>query len=147
MRAKAGAFGGAVRVHQPAPQRFARDLFSLKALGANKAVAIARLTARDAHLVDHRVAIERMMPAERLVHWVFGVAQIDAVDIRRNFAFDHFQLVDIHFFMLRRPRAREVRVVAWLKAGFDRRLACDLHGCLPVRGRRYRLCAAWKTRD
>ena len=105
MRSKTGAFGGAVRVHQPAPQALARNLFGFETLGAHKAVAIARFAARNADLMDHRVAIKRVVSAKRLMHRVFGVAQIDAVHIRRDGALDHVQLVDIHFLMKRRPRA------------------------------------------
>ena len=96
-------------------------------MGAHETVAIADLAARNADLVDHGIAIERVMATERLVHRVFGVAQIYAVNVQRHFAFDHFQRVNRYLFVQRSPGAGEIGVVRWLERVFQRCFAGDLH--------------------
>ncbi len=145
MRAEAGALRRPPRVHQPAPQALPRDLLRLEAMGAHEAVAIARLAAADIDLMDHRIAIEGMMAAQRLVHLVFGVAQIDPVDVRRNRALDHWQFSHVHFLVQRRPRSGQIGVVRRLKAGLHRRVARDLHRVSPSAAQNER--APWLWQD
>ena len=120
MRAKAGSFRHTHLVHQPAPQRAAGILLRLKTTGAHEAIAIACLTTRKINLVDHAVAIKGMITPKRLVKLVFRVAQIDAVNVVRNAAFDHRKVRRGDLFMLRRPRTVEIGVVARLQRCFHR---------------------------
>src|SRR5258706_7632789 len=77
VRAEARAFGEMDGIGKPTPQRTARFLLRRKAARAHEAVAIGGAAAVKIDLVDHRVAVEGMETAERLVDLIFGVAQID----------------------------------------------------------------------
>ena len=61
-----------------------------------------------------------MITAKRLVQLVFGVAQIDAVNIVGNAALNDLKIGGGNFLMLRRPRPVEIGVVARLQRCFDR---------------------------
>ena len=89
----------------------ARNLLRLKTMGADKAVAIAGFAAADIDLVDHGIAIERVMAAQGLMHLIFGVAQVDTINVERDCAFDHPQFGHIDLFVQRRPWAGEIGVV------------------------------------
>ena len=120
MRPKAGAFRYTHLVHQPAPERAAGILLRLETTGAHKAIAIACLAARKIDLVDHAVAIKGMITPKRLMDLVFGIAQIHAVNVVRNAAFNHRKVCCRDLFMLRRPRTVEIGVVARLQRCFHR---------------------------
>ena len=83
--------------------------------------------------MDHAVAVERVIAAERLMDLVFGVAQIDPVEIGGDFAFDHVELGDIDLFAQRRPCAVEIGMIVRQEGVFQRRQTFDLHGRVPCR--------------
>ena len=58
---------------------------------------------------------------------VFGVAQIDAVNIVGNAALDHIKVGRGDFRMLRRPRPVEIGMVARLQRCFHRRQFINAH--------------------
>ena len=58
---------------------------------------------------------------------VFGVAQVDAVNVVRNATFDHLKVRCRDLFMLRRPRTVEIGVVARLQRRFHRWQSIDTH--------------------
>ena len=62
--------------------------------------------------MDHPIAIKRVIATERLVELIFGIAQIDAVNVGRNCAFDHVKRGGRHFFMLRRPSPIQIGMIA-----------------------------------
>ena len=64
--------------------------------------------------MDHPVAIEGMIFAERLVELILGIAEIDAVEIGGDRAFDHVEIERGHLFVLRRPGMVEIGMVARL---------------------------------
>ena len=70
--------------------------------------------------MDHAVAIKGMITPKRLMDLVFGIAQIDAVNVVRNAAFDDLKVSRGDLFMLRRPRTVEIGVVARLQRCFHR---------------------------
>jgi hypothetical protein len=84
MRTPAAALGIVGLAHDPDPQGAVFYLFGLEALGPDKAVAIGRLAILQANRVDHPVAVEGMIAADAVVHRVFGVADVEAVNIVRN---------------------------------------------------------------
>ena len=86
-------------------------MFGLEAARAHEAVAVADAAATKVDLVDHPVAVERMIAPQRLVKLIFGVPQIDAVDVGWDRAFDYVERERGYFFMLRCPRAIEIRVI------------------------------------
>ncbi|MND91115.1 hypothetical protein D3C80_832260 [compost metagenome] len=133
--AEAGTLRHVRPVHHPAPQALARLLFGLEAAPPNKAVAIVRLAIPKADLMQHSVAVERMMAAQGRVHLVLGIAEIDAVDVRRDRALDHLQIEGVHLLMLGRPRPAQIGVVAGLEGRDDGRQTLDLHGSSPGSGR------------
>ncbi len=129
---------GPRRIHQAAPQRAARFLLGHQAARAHETIAIADLAAAEIQLVDHRVAVERVIAAERLVNLVLGVAQVDAVEIGGHGALEHRQVVRGDFLVLRRPRARQVGMVAVPQRGPDGRELLESHcRSLPKAGRLY----------
>ncbi|MNL03576.1 hypothetical protein D3C87_1241170 [compost metagenome] len=118
MRAPARLFRQRRMLGQTGPQGAPRRLFGDEALGADKAVAIGGLAVREADSVDHAVAVERVIAAERLLDRVFGVAHIDAVDVGRNLA-DHDHVLGRMFGMLRRPGAGHIGVVGGLQRDLE----------------------------
>ena len=73
---------------QPRPQRLARVVLRHKAVGTDKTVAVERFSVAEADDVHHAVAVERVIGLQRRVQRVLGVAQVDAVQIARDFALD-----------------------------------------------------------
>ena len=73
--------------HQARPQGAPGFEFSLQALGLDEAVAVADLTIFKSGHVQHAVAIKGVVLALGLQDRVFGVAQIDAIDVERNGTF------------------------------------------------------------
>ena len=69
-----------------------------------------------------------MVATERLMHLIFRVAQIDAVDVAGDGSLDHIEIGGGHFLMLRSPGAVEIRVIAGAQGCLDGREAFDLHG-------------------
>ncbi len=65
--------------------------------------------------MHHAVTVERVVRLERGVQGVLGVAQVDAVEVARDLAFDRRQVVGIPFGGLRSPRPRAVGVVVLLR--------------------------------
>ena len=127
VRAEPGALRHAGTVHQPTPQRTARDLFGFEAARANEAVAVGRNAVLEADLMKHAIAVERMMAAERLVDLIFSVSQIDAVDVVGNAALEDFKVEGVDLLDLRRPCARQIGVVARLERRSDWRKSVDAH--------------------
>ena len=132
MRAEARPLGHARRVGKAAPQRFAGDLFGFESAGPDEPVAVGRLAAAERDLVDHPVAVERMVPSQRLVRRILGVAQVDTIDVGGDRTFQHLQFEGVHLLVLRRPRAAQVRVVGRLQARLDRWQFIDAHQCLAL---------------
>jgi hypothetical protein len=86
VRIGAGKRGGRCRRrHDPAPQGAAGFHLGRETLGEHVAVSIARLAIREAHTVDHAVAVERIgIAPERREFGVGAVAQIDAAQVVGN---------------------------------------------------------------
>jgi hypothetical protein len=123
LQAAVGAEAGRLDVPGPsqtAPQALAGFLLGLEAARADEAVAVAGLAVPELDLVDHAVAVERMVAAQRLVHRVFGVAQIDAVQVGRDRAFQHLQVDRVDLLVQRRPGAGHVGMVGRLERGAHR---------------------------
>ena len=129
--AEATAHRQAGRIGQAAPQRGARLLLGLETAGAHEAVTIAGPATLEVDLADHPIAVERVVAAQRLMHLVLGVAQIDAVDVGRDRALDHLEVVGVDLLHQRRPGAAQIGVVAGLQRGEDRREPFDAHGFRP----------------
>jgi len=49
---------------------------------AHEAIAIIRAAVRESDRVHHAVAVERMVATDRAHHWILGVAQVHAVELR-----------------------------------------------------------------
>src|SRR3989344_4874769 len=128
MRAETGAARQAGLVLQAAPVRPARLLLRLEAARADETVAIMRLAAAEIDLVDHAVAVERVIFAQRLVNLVLGIAQINAVEILRDRALDHLEVISVDLFILRGPCTGQIGVVARLKRAADCGQPLDCHG-------------------
>ena len=137
--AAVGAEAGTLRhsrpVHHPAPQALARLLLRLETAAAHEAVAIVGLAVAEADLMQHPVAVEGMVTAQGRVNLVLGVADIDAVDVRRDRPLDHLQINRVDLLMLRRPRPAEVGVITGFQGRDDGRQPLDLHGSSPGSGR------------
>src|SRR3989344_5386304 len=131
MRAEARPQRDARAVHQPAPQGLAGFLFGLEAARADEAVAIVGAAVLEADHVHHAVAVERMMAAQRLLHGILGVADIDTVDVARDGALDHVQVRGVHLLMQRRTRAVEVRMVAGPQRDLHRPQSLHLYNGSP----------------
>jgi hypothetical protein len=110
-RAPAVAQRARGRLDDPGPQRRAgRDLGG-QAGGAHHAVAVAGPPAAEAERVQHAVAVERVVAADRVVERVLGVAQVDAVELGRDRALDHLEVVGVPLGALGPPRAGAVRMI------------------------------------
>ena len=81
-----------------------------KPCGAHEAVAVLGVAVAEADHVQHAVAVERVVPADRVVHRVLGVAEVDAVEVVGDLAHD-VEVGRVVLERVRRPRARAVRVV------------------------------------
>ena len=121
------------RIGQPAPQGPAGLLLRLEAPGADEAIAIAGPAALEFDLVQHAVPVEGVVAAQRLVHRVLGVADIDPVYVLRDLAGDQLQVVGVHLLVQGRPGPVHVGVVAGLERGLHRRQAGEGHGRPPMR--------------
>src|SRR4051812_4231632 len=82
--------------------------------------------------MDHAVAVERMITADRFVHLVLGVAQIDAVEVARDRALDHVELTGIHLLEQRRIGTVEVGVIVRPQLARYRLIVRDFHMVLPA---------------
>ena len=127
MGTEAGALRRPGLVHQPAPDRVARFLFGRKTARTNPAVTVGRGTTAETDLVDHTVTVEGMITAERLVQLVFGIAQVNAVDVIGNAPLDDSQVVRRHLLMQRRPSTVEIWVIAGSQRRRNRAKAVDRH--------------------
>ena len=61
--------------------------------------------------MQHTVAVERVIRLQRRVQRVFGVAQVDTVQVAGDFALHGGQVVGVPLGGLRSPRTGPVRVV------------------------------------
>ena len=127
MGAEAGTLGEGDRIGQAAPERALGLLFRLEAAGAHEPVAVAGPAVLEGDLMDHAVAVEGVIAPQRLVDLVFGIAQVDPVDVRRDGAFDDVQILGIHLLVQGRPGPVEIGVVAGLQGGEDRGKSLDIH--------------------
>src|SRR5205085_8249880 len=98
-----------------------------EAPGAHPPVAVARPPALKVDLVEHPVAVERVKPAKRLMDLVFGVADVDTVNVGRDGPFEHLQLLGIDFLVQRGPGAVQIRVIAGSQRCEDGRQPLELH--------------------
>ncbi len=105
------ALGQLHRLGQARPQRLARLVLGQETIGADKAVAVERFSVAEPDDVHHAVAVERVIGLQRRVQRVFGVAQIDAVEVAGDLALDGDQVVGVPLAGLRPPRTGSVRVV------------------------------------
>ena len=96
------------------PQRPARPVLLVEAVGAHEPVAVERLPVPKADDVQHAVAVERVVVLQRRVQRVLGVAQIHAVEVGRQLSGDHGEVVGIPLARLRTPRTGAVRMVVVL---------------------------------
>ncbi len=107
LRAPALALRTRRHLRQARPQRAPRGFLGEKTLGAHETVAVRGVAVAKADRVQQAVAVEGMVLAQRLVHRVLAVAQVDAVEIARQAAFD-LQVRGVPFLRHRRPGAVEV---------------------------------------
>ena len=112
------------------PDRSTGFLFRVEALGANKTIAVFRLAIAKDHRVQHAVAIEGVIQADGFVHLIFGIAQIDAVDVRGNLP-DHFQIRGGVLGVIRGPRAIQVGMLVGLQGVGNVILVMDGHAAAP----------------
>ena len=105
------ALGQLHRFGQPRPQWLARFVLGQETVGADKAVAVEGFSVTEADHVQHPVAVERVIGLHRRVQRVFGVAQVDAVQVAGDFALDGGEVVGVPLGGLRSPRTGPVRVV------------------------------------
>ncbi len=105
------ALGQLHRFGQARPQRLGRLVLGQESVGADKSVAVEGFSIAKADDVQHAVAVERVIGLHRRVQRVFGVAQIDAVEVVGNFTLDGDQVVGVPLAGLRSPRTGPVRVV------------------------------------
>jgi len=110
--APACAFGQGGVFHQARPQGAPGFEFGLQAFGLDKAVAVADLTIFKSGHVQHAVSIKGVVLALGLQDRVFGVAQIDAIDVQRNGTFQNLQVGRVDFFEQGCPGALKIGVIA-----------------------------------
>ncbi len=105
------ALGELHRLGQSRPQRPAGLVLGEKTLGLDEPIAVEGLPVPEAHHVQHAVAVEGVIGLERWVQRVLGVTQVDAVQVAREFACHHGQVVGVPLRGLRTPRAGPVGMV------------------------------------
>jgi hypothetical protein len=88
----------------------AGGLLGLQAHGADEAIAVLGPPAVKADHVHHAVAVERVIAADRVVHRVFGIAQIDAIEVVGQIA-DHVEVGGVVLGMVRPPGPGAVGMV------------------------------------
>ena len=120
------------RLGQTGPQRFARFVLRQKTIGADKAVAVEGFSVTKTNDVQHAVAVERVVGLKRWMQRVLGVAQVDAVQIGRDFALHRAQVVGVPLGGCGRPRTGPVGMVVVFGQG-RQELADNRHVCLKVR--------------
>ena len=112
MRATAGPLGEWRHLGDARPQRAAGGLFGQKTLGAHEAVAVARTAVVEAEAVNHAIAIKGVIAPQRLVHRVFGIAQIDAVEVFGDGTHHHVEVFGVPLLVAWCPGPVEVGVIA-----------------------------------
>ena len=100
------------------PQGSSGFLFSEEALRAYKAVAVARLAVLEGNRVNHAVAVERVVNTDRVVQRIFGIANVYAAQVFRDFA-NNFHLVRGDFPRRGRPRAVEIGMLVRRNLRFE----------------------------
>jgi hypothetical protein len=81
-----------------------------EAVGTDETVAVEGRSVTEAD-VQHSVAVERPINVQRGMQRIFGIAQIDAVQVVGNLAFDRDQVVGVPFSRLRTSRAGPVGIL------------------------------------
>ena len=114
MRAPTGSAGEGRVFHQTGPQAFSCLHFGAEPFGLHKAVAVGNFAVFETDHVHHAIAVKRVVAPDGLVHRVLRVAQINTVNIFRNFAFQNGHLGGVNFFQQRSPGPLKVGVVAGL---------------------------------
>ena len=105
------ALGQLHRLGESRPQRLAGFVLRQEAVGADKPVAVEGVSVAEADHVQHAVAVERVIGLQRRVERVFGVAQVDAIQVARDFPFHGGEVVGVPLGVLGTPRSGPVRVV------------------------------------
>ena len=125
--APACALGHGRVFHQTRPQGPARFQFGLQPLGLDEAVAVADLAVFESGHVQHAIAIKGVVLALGLQDRVFGVAQIDAIDVQRNRAFQDLQVGGVDFFKQGCPGPLKIGVVTRFQVAGERVHNVDGH--------------------
>ena len=108
----------------PGPQRAARLLLGGQAVGADEPVPVGHLPVPERDLVDHAVAVERVVPGDGGVQRVLGVAQVNAVQVGGQLAGD-LQVIGVVLDVLRPPGPGPVGVIVVVWQG-GQQLGVDL---------------------
>ena len=96
------------------PQRAAGRVLGEKTISLDKPVAVERLSVTKTDDVQHAVTVEGVIRLERRMQGILGVAQVDPVQVGRDLAGNHHQIVGVPFAGLRTPRPGAVGVVVTL---------------------------------
>jgi hypothetical protein len=110
-RAPAVALRAARVLGDAGVQRAAGGELAGEGLGRDDAVAVAGAAAAEADRVEHAVAVERVVAAERGDQRVLGVADVEAVEVGGDRAGDDGEVVGVPLGVLRAPGAGAVRVI------------------------------------
>jgi hypothetical protein len=113
------------RFGQPRPQRLPGLVLRQETIGADKTVAVEGFSIAEADHVHHGVAVEWVIGVKGRVQRVFGVAQVDAVQVARDFPLQRRE-VGIPLGGLRTPRSGPVGMVVVVGQG-RQELANDLN--------------------
>ena len=114
------AFQLAARLARETPPQWPTGFhFCLKTFGLNVSIAVRDLAIFESGHVQHAVAIKGMVFVFGFKQWIFGIAQVNAVNVPGYFTLQHLQVSGIDFFPQRCPRTLEVRVIvrdniAWI---------------------------------
>ena len=108
-RARAVAQRLAWRFRKTRPQCMTDLDLCTQSIRLHESIAVLDFAIAERHHVDHAVAIEWVVPTDRLKKRVFGVTQVHAVQLCRNLT-DHIQVARGELGSLRPPRTTSIRV-------------------------------------
>ena len=131
-RAPAVAQRACRRLDDAGPLRRTGGVLGGEPGGAHHAVAIARAPVLELDRVNHAVAVERVVATDRRVQRVLGVAQVHAIELARDRALEHVEVIGVVLDQVGSPRAGAVRMIVVgrqpRRPGVDR---ADLHAAPP----------------
>jgi hypothetical protein len=103
-------------------------LLGEEGIGANEPVGIPGFAAAERDGVEHRVAVERVVPLDGLEQRVLRVTEIHALDVIGNRTFDHVEIPSVILPILGLPHTGAIRVgVIGREPRFERLPQLNLH--------------------